>query len=83
MVKGAPKLFIKLGHGYQKNIKVYKLELLDAESMKHYPKDGRHLITYVDGNNGDGGKWVMEAHVRVAGGIVVAIELSVKYVTYP
>lgn len=76
-VKGTPKVFIKLGHGYQKNIKVYKLELLDADSLQHYPKDGRHLIAYVDGTT-TGGKYVMEAHVRVAGGIAVAIELSVK-----
>ena len=78
-VKGSPKAFVKLGHGYQKGIKVYKLELLDAESLLHYPKDGRHLITYVDGTTA-AGKFVMEAHVRVVGGIAVAIELSVKYV---
>lgn len=77
-MKGAPKAFVKLGHGYQKGIKVYKLELLDAESLLHYPKDGRHLITYVDGTTA-AGKYVMEAHVRVVGGIAVAIELSVKY----
>lgn len=77
-VKGTPKVFVKLAHGYQKNIKVYKLELIDADMLLHYPKDGRHLISYVDGTT-KGGKYIMEAHVRVVGGVAVAIELSVKY----
>lgn len=81
-VKGTPKVFVKLAHGYQKNIKVYKLELIDADMLLHYPKDGRHLISYVDGTT-KGGKYIMEAHVRVVGGVAVAIELSVKYAPQP
>lgn len=77
-VKGTPKVFVKLGQGYQKNIKVFKLELLDADSLQHYPKDGRHLIAYAEGKGEKDNKWVIEAHVRVLNGVVAAIEASVK-----
>lgn len=77
-VQKTPKVFVKFGSGYGNNKKVFKLEILDADALQHYPKDGRHLITFAGGASKSGNKYAIEAHVRVVGGVVVAIELSVK-----